>query len=436
MIFDPFFIVHHLSQFLVLEPGDLINTGTPPGVGMGFEPPVWLQPGDVMELGDRGSGLAAAERARAAVSSDDASLRPDRPAGVRGGGGDRRRTAGPGEVVVDVERVGVCGTDVEFFTGEMAYLHDGHAAYPDAPRSRVVRARSRAVGEGVDPAWLGRRVMGDTMLGDGACRRCRRGHQHVCEHRRRDRHPRRPSGGAGRAARRAGLVPARPARRRRHRRSAHWSSPGGNACARRKAARPARATARWSSDRAPSDSSWRCSCGPGRRGAPDGPHRVSLAFARSLGFEHAWTEETLPDLAFDAVIDASNAAHLPALALDLVEPAGRVVYIGLAGQPQPSSTRARWPSRTSPRSASCRPPPVSTTPSRPTPHGAVDPRPLVAATVGLEEVAGRARRGAARDGGPRPQDPRRPATALNAAARHHTRVRAEPAASVATGPAG
>jgi 2,4-diketo-3-deoxy-L-fuconate hydrolase len=51
MIFDPFFIVHYLSQFLVLEPGDLINTGTPPGVGMGFDPPIWLQPGDVMELG-------------------------------------------------------------------------------------------------------------------------------------------------------------------------------------------------------------------------------------------------------------------------------------------------------------------------------------------------------------------------------------------------
>lgn len=51
MIFDPYFIVHYLSQFLVLEPGDLINTGTPPGVGMGFNPPVWLQPGDIMELG-------------------------------------------------------------------------------------------------------------------------------------------------------------------------------------------------------------------------------------------------------------------------------------------------------------------------------------------------------------------------------------------------
>ncbi|WP_436789977.1 fumarylacetoacetate hydrolase family protein [Yinghuangia sp. YIM S10712] len=56
MIFDPHYIVHYLSQFLVLEPGDLINTGTPPGVGMGHTPPVWLQPGDVMELGIEGLG--------------------------------------------------------------------------------------------------------------------------------------------------------------------------------------------------------------------------------------------------------------------------------------------------------------------------------------------------------------------------------------------
>ena len=56
MVFDPYVIVHHLSQFMVLEPGDLINTGTPPGVGMGFRPPVWLQPGDVVELGIEGLG--------------------------------------------------------------------------------------------------------------------------------------------------------------------------------------------------------------------------------------------------------------------------------------------------------------------------------------------------------------------------------------------
>lgn len=56
MLFSPSFIVHYLSQFMVLEPGDLINTGTPPGVGMGFDPPIWLQEGDLMELGISGLG--------------------------------------------------------------------------------------------------------------------------------------------------------------------------------------------------------------------------------------------------------------------------------------------------------------------------------------------------------------------------------------------
>jgi 2,4-didehydro-3-deoxy-L-rhamnonate hydrolase len=57
MIFDPYVIVHYISQFLVLEPGDLINTGTPPGVGLGYKPPIWLQAGDVMELGITGLGV-------------------------------------------------------------------------------------------------------------------------------------------------------------------------------------------------------------------------------------------------------------------------------------------------------------------------------------------------------------------------------------------
>ena len=56
MVFDPWFLVHHLSQFMVLEPGDLINTGTPAGVGLGMKPPTFLQPGDVMTLSIGGLG--------------------------------------------------------------------------------------------------------------------------------------------------------------------------------------------------------------------------------------------------------------------------------------------------------------------------------------------------------------------------------------------
>jgi 2,4-didehydro-3-deoxy-L-rhamnonate hydrolase len=57
MVFDPYVIVHYLSQFMVLEPGDLIDTGTPPGVGMGLRPPRFLEPGDVVELGIDGLGV-------------------------------------------------------------------------------------------------------------------------------------------------------------------------------------------------------------------------------------------------------------------------------------------------------------------------------------------------------------------------------------------
>jgi 2,4-diketo-3-deoxy-L-fuconate hydrolase len=57
MLFSPAFIVHYLSQFMVLEPGDLINTGTPPGVGMGMTPPTYLKAGDTVELGITGLGV-------------------------------------------------------------------------------------------------------------------------------------------------------------------------------------------------------------------------------------------------------------------------------------------------------------------------------------------------------------------------------------------
>lgn len=56
MIFSPLHVVHYLSQFMTLEPGDLINTGTPPGVGLGQKPPVYLSEGDVMTLGIDGLG--------------------------------------------------------------------------------------------------------------------------------------------------------------------------------------------------------------------------------------------------------------------------------------------------------------------------------------------------------------------------------------------
>jgi len=57
MIFSVAQIVSHVSQYMTLQPGDIITTGTPPGVGMGIKPdPVFLKPGDVLSAGIRGLG--------------------------------------------------------------------------------------------------------------------------------------------------------------------------------------------------------------------------------------------------------------------------------------------------------------------------------------------------------------------------------------------
>jgi 2,4-didehydro-3-deoxy-L-rhamnonate hydrolase len=56
MIFAIQHCVHYISQFMVLEPGDVVTTGTPPGVALGMKPPVWLKAGDVMTLKIQGLG--------------------------------------------------------------------------------------------------------------------------------------------------------------------------------------------------------------------------------------------------------------------------------------------------------------------------------------------------------------------------------------------
>jgi 2,4-diketo-3-deoxy-L-fuconate hydrolase len=57
MHFDVATVISHLSQFMSLQPGDVISTGTPPGVGMGQSPQTYLKPGDKMELGIAGLGV-------------------------------------------------------------------------------------------------------------------------------------------------------------------------------------------------------------------------------------------------------------------------------------------------------------------------------------------------------------------------------------------
>jgi 2,4-didehydro-3-deoxy-L-rhamnonate hydrolase len=56
MIFGVAFVVSYISKFMLLEPGDVITTGTPPGVGLGMKPPVFLKPGDIMRVRIDGLG--------------------------------------------------------------------------------------------------------------------------------------------------------------------------------------------------------------------------------------------------------------------------------------------------------------------------------------------------------------------------------------------
>src|ERR1700674_5177290 len=69
---------------------------------------------------------------------------------------------GAGQVVVDVRRAGICGTDVELFTGQVAYFAQGKTRFPLRPGHEWCGVVS-ALGDGVDSGWLRARVTGDTM---------------------------------------------------------------------------------------------------------------------------------------------------------------------------------------------------------------------------------------------------------------------------------
>jgi 2-desacetyl-2-hydroxyethyl bacteriochlorophyllide A dehydrogenase len=291
----------------------------------------------------------------------------------------------PGEVVVDVERAGICGTDTEFFDGTMPYLHDGHARYP-VRLGHEWCGRVSALGEGVHGEWLGRRVTGDTMLGCRDCRRCRGGRQHVCEARTEiGIRGGRPGALAEQLAVPVTALHVLP--RTVGVTAGALVEPGGNALRAVEGARP----------------------GPGDRVLVLGPGTIgllaamfaraagaevhlmgateaSLEFARSLGFPHAWRETELPPVPFDAVIDASGAPDLPARAVELVEPGGRVVYIGLAGSPALLDTRALALKDVTAVGVLSASPGLAGTIERYA-SGAVGPVPLVAATVGLDDVA-------------------------------------------------
>ncbi|MET9244499.1 alcohol dehydrogenase catalytic domain-containing protein [Nonomuraea sp. NPDC003709] len=316
--------------------------------------------------------------------------------------------AAPGQVVVDVERAGVCGTDMELFTGEMSYLHTGRSWYPLRPGHEWC-GRVTDVGEGVDAGWLGRRVTGDTMLGCGHCERCRAGRHHVCAE----------LSEIGISLGRSGALAERLAVPATALHALPDSmdltlgalvEPGGNAL------------------RAVHGAGLR----PGERLLILGTGTIGLLaalfarsqgievhllgrdldglrLAQSLGFTGTWTRPSLPELRWDAVIDASNAPELPALAVDLVEPAGRVVYIGLAGTPSTLDTRALLLKDVTAVGILGGSAGLAGTIAAYA-DGSVDARPLVAATVGLAETADILTGHRPADAGPGPKihiDPRR-----------------------------
>jgi threonine dehydrogenase-like Zn-dependent dehydrogenase len=292
--------------------------------------------------------------------------------------------AAAGQVVVDVHRVGVCGTDVEFWTGEMAYLHQGHATYPMRLGHEWCGVVS-AIGDGVDVRWLGRRVTGDTMIGCGHCDRCRSGRHNVCA----DRFEIGIRAGFPGALAEKLAVPATALLGLPDSvddQAAAMVEPGGNAL------RAVWAAGLSVGDRVLILGNATIGLLAAQFARADGVEvhlmgrtSASLELTRSLGFTEAWLPAELPALRWDAVIDASNAATLPALALELVEPGQRVVYIGLAGSPSLIDTRTVALKDVTAVGILAGSQGLAGAIERYA-AGEVDPRPLVAATVALDRA--------------------------------------------------
>jgi threonine dehydrogenase-like Zn-dependent dehydrogenase len=244
---------------------------------------------------------------------------------------------GDGQVVVDVRRAGICGTDVELFTGQLAYFAQGKIGFPIRPGHEWCGVVS-ALGAGVDPGWLGARVTGDTMLGCGRCARCAAGRGHVCADRREVGIVGWPGALAEKVLVRASSLYRLPDAI--NDRAGALVEPGGNGW---RAASAAQA-------------------GPGRRILVCGPGTIGLlttAFARAMGADvHIWALERNreelaasfgasgywttgdpPSVTYDAVIDCTDDHRMPAAALARAEPGGRLVCIGIAGAPSPIDSR-------------------------------------------------------------------------------------------------
>jgi threonine dehydrogenase-like Zn-dependent dehydrogenase len=223
------------------------------------------------------------------------------------------------------------------------------------------------------------------MLGCGVCTRCRGGRQHVCETRSEIGLIRWPGALAEQLAVPASALLALPDSVDSE--AGALVEPGGNAM------RAVRGAALTPGDRllVIGTGAIGMLCGLIARAAGAEVHLLgvessSLEFAGTMGFSGVWSPGELPGLPWDAVIDASNGQSVPARAVELVEPAGRVVLIGLSTRPSLVDTRRialKDVTAVGVLSASGGLAAVIEHYA----SGVVDPRPLVGATVGLDQVA-------------------------------------------------
>ena len=250
-------------------------------------------------------------------------------------------TAAPGQLLVEVERVGICGTDIELYTGEMAYLKQGLTHFPLRPGHEWV-GRVVAVGSADDDDWIGKRITGDTMLGCGHCETCQSGVHHVC--------PNRFEVGirgdwAGALAEKM-LIPTRFAYAIPEHVSltaAALVEPAGNSlrAVRAAAIEPGRTVLVLGSGTIGLLAA-QFALAEGAEVHVGGVRQGSLTLARSLGVHHTWQLDQLADGRvdqFDAVIEATSNERMPALSVHLAKPAGRVIFIGLSSTPSLVDTR-------------------------------------------------------------------------------------------------
>jgi len=246
--------------------------------------------------------------------------------------------AGAGEIVAQVERVGVCGTDVEFFNGSMPYLQDGQAKFP----IRIGHEWSGTVietGEAVDESLLGKKIISDVMMGCGECKRCRDGRQHTCA----DRYELGIRNGFAGALAEKLLIPARFAYVLPDSFDFELGAlvePAANAWRVADAAKPApgKKILIWGTGTVGLLTAQFClAMGASVHMVGIDPKTIKLAL--EIGVTSAGTEVIKIADGYDTVIDATFDSTIPAKLIDIVEPGGRVVLIGVDNHAAPIDSR-------------------------------------------------------------------------------------------------